>query len=432
MTRRRRLHVHLHRGCACDRRCGAAGRRRSSPSARPGRSRPIRRRMPWPSPPTVAPRRCAAQHHRRAALRARDEGGARRRGGGTGLARRRADPGRPEHRAGPVWRVFRDKPGPDGKLQARVHASRGEPDAAAGGRRLHRQRRVRPCPPDAQDHGRRASSPMQERFVLNAGGLRLTPAAGQRRGGQREGRQLRHLLRRARPVRAAHEGDERGAARPRHAAQRRHLQRRRHLRRCQCDCPRGRDGGGRQAHRGDARRHAAAKVTFKLVARAGGDAIADTQWNVANAQGETVKESVGALPTHILAPGSLHGQRPQRRRGVPAHVRGAGRAGRPGRGAAPLRRGGPAGAAPSWGGGRCEGAMRAPLLHTAGTRHSLRESQEAPTAPTPEETSHAQQPDRGAAHRRRASAPRSTTSTSARSSTTAPSATSARRCSTTA
>ena len=50
--------------------------------------------------------------------------------------------------------------------------------------------------------------------------------------------------------------------------------------------------------------HAAAKVTFKLVARAGGDAIADTQWTIANAQGETVKESVGALPTHIFAPGT--------------------------------------------------------------------------------------------------------------------------------
>ncbi len=50
--------------------------------------------------------------------------------------------------------------------------------------------------------------------------------------------------------------------------------------------------------------HAAAKVTFKLVSRAGGDALADTQWSLANAQGATVKESVGALPTHILAPGT--------------------------------------------------------------------------------------------------------------------------------
>jgi len=50
--------------------------------------------------------------------------------------------------------------------------------------------------------------------------------------------------------------------------------------------------------------HAAGRVTFRLVARAGGDAIADTQWSVANAQGEVVKESVGALPSHIFAPGT--------------------------------------------------------------------------------------------------------------------------------
>lgn len=50
--------------------------------------------------------------------------------------------------------------------------------------------------------------------------------------------------------------------------------------------------------------HAAAKVTFKLVTNAGGDAIADTQWNIAGANGESVKDSVGALPTHILAPGT--------------------------------------------------------------------------------------------------------------------------------
>ena len=49
--------------------------------------------------------------------------------------------------------------------------------------------------------------------------------------------------------------------------------------------------------------HAAAKVTFKLVARPGGDAIADTQWSLATAQGEAVRESSGALPTHFLAPG---------------------------------------------------------------------------------------------------------------------------------
>ena len=49
--------------------------------------------------------------------------------------------------------------------------------------------------------------------------------------------------------------------------------------------------------------HAAAKVTFKLVTRAGGEALADTQWSILNSEGDVIKESVGALPTHTLAPG---------------------------------------------------------------------------------------------------------------------------------
>lgn len=50
--------------------------------------------------------------------------------------------------------------------------------------------------------------------------------------------------------------------------------------------------------------HPGAKVTFKLVTRAGGEAQADTQWNIVTAQGDLVKESVGALPTHVLGPGA--------------------------------------------------------------------------------------------------------------------------------
>ncbi|MCC7251350.1 hypothetical protein [Hyphomicrobium sp.] len=50
--------------------------------------------------------------------------------------------------------------------------------------------------------------------------------------------------------------------------------------------------------------HSAAKATFKLVQRAGGEALPDTQWTIQTPQGEEIKESVGALPTHILAPGS--------------------------------------------------------------------------------------------------------------------------------
>jgi hypothetical protein len=50
--------------------------------------------------------------------------------------------------------------------------------------------------------------------------------------------------------------------------------------------------------------HQGARVTFKLVTRAGGEAQADTQWSVHTTHGDLVKESAGALPTHILGPGS--------------------------------------------------------------------------------------------------------------------------------
>lgn len=49
--------------------------------------------------------------------------------------------------------------------------------------------------------------------------------------------------------------------------------------------------------------HSAAKVTFKLVRQPGGEALADTRWSVLTPGGDTVKESAGALPTHILAAG---------------------------------------------------------------------------------------------------------------------------------
>jgi hypothetical protein len=50
--------------------------------------------------------------------------------------------------------------------------------------------------------------------------------------------------------------------------------------------------------------HSAARVTFKLVNRLGGEALPDTQWTVHAPDGELVLQSVGALPTHILAPGT--------------------------------------------------------------------------------------------------------------------------------
>ncbi len=50
--------------------------------------------------------------------------------------------------------------------------------------------------------------------------------------------------------------------------------------------------------------HSAARVTFKLVTRVGGEALPDTQWTVQTPDGRVVMQSVGALPTHILAPGT--------------------------------------------------------------------------------------------------------------------------------
>jgi hypothetical protein len=49
--------------------------------------------------------------------------------------------------------------------------------------------------------------------------------------------------------------------------------------------------------------HKAARVTLKLVTREGGEALPDTEWSVLTEDGQSVKTSAGALPTHILAPG---------------------------------------------------------------------------------------------------------------------------------
>ena len=49
--------------------------------------------------------------------------------------------------------------------------------------------------------------------------------------------------------------------------------------------------------------HETAKVTLKLVRSRGGDAMADTQWTIKDNIGKTIKQSAGALPSHILAPG---------------------------------------------------------------------------------------------------------------------------------
>ncbi|MFD2238475.1 hypothetical protein [Aureimonas populi] len=49
--------------------------------------------------------------------------------------------------------------------------------------------------------------------------------------------------------------------------------------------------------------HRAAELTMKLVREEGGEAIADTAWSIASAQGDIVRESVGAFSSVILAEG---------------------------------------------------------------------------------------------------------------------------------
>lgn len=49
--------------------------------------------------------------------------------------------------------------------------------------------------------------------------------------------------------------------------------------------------------------HRAAQLTLKLVAEAGGEAIADTAWSILTSGGDVVSESVGAFPTLVLAEG---------------------------------------------------------------------------------------------------------------------------------
>lgn len=50
--------------------------------------------------------------------------------------------------------------------------------------------------------------------------------------------------------------------------------------------------------------HIAGTATFKLVSRPGGEAIAGTQWSIRTTDGTEIKRSQGALPSHILAPGT--------------------------------------------------------------------------------------------------------------------------------
>lgn len=203
---------------------------------------------------------------------------------------------------GLVWRVFADRPGPDGKLKLlsthrevspSLRLAPGDYVINVAFGRAHLTRKVS-VPPERA---------VQERFVLNAGGLRLLPALASGEAipdkavsydiysdeRDKYGQRMR-VMSEAKPGLVTRlnagiysivgtYGDANAVARADVTVE-----------------------AGKLTEA--TLTHAAARVTFKLVTQAGGDAIADTQWNVASARGETVKESVGALPTHILAPGT--------------------------------------------------------------------------------------------------------------------------------
>jgi hypothetical protein len=217
---------------------------------------------------------------------------------------------------GVVWRVFRDNNGPGGKaalvstLREASPTLRLEPgtyyvNVAYGRANLTRKIAVT------------ADQVLKERFVLNAGGLRLVPVLA---SGEPANSKL---------VSFDVESDERDA----------YGQRTKVVSGVKAGVVLRLNAGlysivstygdANAVARADvtveagklsevALAHPAATVSFKLVTRGGGEAIADTQWSVTNLQGNTVKESSGALPTHFLAPGSYavrakHGGREYRR-----------------------------------------------------------------------------------------------------------------------
>ena len=203
---------------------------------------------------------------------------------------------------GLVWRVFREKAASDGKqilvstVQDPNPTLRLEPgpyliNVAHGRANLTRRITVS------------ADQPLQERFVLNAGGLRVVPVLAN--GEPANEKAVSYDV----------QSDERDQ----------HGQRVKVVTNAKASLVLRLNAGiySIVSTYGDANavaradvtveagkltevtlRHAAAKVTFKLVTRPGGDAIADTQWHLGTAQGEHIRDSSGALPTHWLAPGN--------------------------------------------------------------------------------------------------------------------------------
>lgn len=202
---------------------------------------------------------------------------------------------------GLVWRVFREKAGADGKValvstvRDAIPTLRLEPgtyqiNVALGRANLTRKITVS------------GDQPQQERFVLNAGGLRVVPTLAS--GEQASARVVTYDVQ-------SDERDQQGERVKVVSGAKAGLVLRLNAGIYSIVST---YGDANAVARADVTveagklsevtvAHAAAKVTFKLVTRPGGDAIADTQWSLATAQGEQVRQSSGALPAHYLAPG---------------------------------------------------------------------------------------------------------------------------------
>jgi hypothetical protein len=202
---------------------------------------------------------------------------------------------------GLVWHIFRDQPGPDGKRplvrQVREPAPKLklEPgdylvNAAFGRATLTRKISVA------------AGAPVAEKFNLNAGGLRMTAQLAS--GGPAPDKSVSYDV-------LTEERDQTGNRVKVIAGARPGLIIRLNAGVYQIVSTYG-DANARVRSEVSVEAgkiteatlsHTGSKITFKLVEQAGGEALADVAWSIVDTKAEVVKETVGALPTHILAAG---------------------------------------------------------------------------------------------------------------------------------
>lgn len=203
---------------------------------------------------------------------------------------------------GVVWRIYRDKPGPDGKLRPvsthrdaapTVRLEPGDYLVNAAHGRANLTKRITVA----------AGKPLTEKFVLNAGALKLLAQLAS--GEPAPDNTVSYSIQSDERDQIGNRQTVVSAAKPGIAVRLNagiyHIV--------------STYGDANSVVRADVTvepgkitevtvNHMAAKVTFRLVNRPGGEALPDTQWTIYSAQGDTIKESIGALPSHILAAGT--------------------------------------------------------------------------------------------------------------------------------